>query len=165
MEHKEGSYQDPAESSSRVLCPCLELGEHWLLFHEDRHHRSDLRREHGPARNSGKIQGLVHMCMLRRGWRWISCSTWALLGSTSGGGTWLSPRFMCMSEAPQPAGFPEGSTEPLSRAFSKRRTRTPCPSYPSPALLPPLFLCSTLMFLNHCCFMRTLEKLCSLYLK
>jgi hypothetical protein len=71
---------------------------------------------------------------------------------------------MCVFEAPRPAGFPQGSTEPLSRAFSKRqwKTRTPCPSYPSPALFSPLCLCPMLTFLKHCCFMRTL---CSLYPK
>lgn len=62
-----GPCQDPAESSSWVLCPCLEPGGHWLLFRVDRHHCSDLRREHGPARSSGKIEGLMCMEGLRRG--------------------------------------------------------------------------------------------------
>lgn len=116
------------------------------------HHCSDLRREHGPARDSGKINnGLVCVLVLSLG----------LAGFTGGGVIWPSPRFMYVSGVPQLAGFPEASTEPLPKAFPRRqrRTRTPHPSYPSPALFPPLVLGSMDTILAHCCFMRVPEKL------
>lgn len=55
-------------------------------------HCSDLRREHGPARDSGKIHnGLVCVLVLSLG----------LAGFTGGGVSWPSLHFLCVSGAPQ----------------------------------------------------------------
>lgn len=74
------------------------------------HHCSDLRREHGPARDSGKINnGLVCVLVLSLG----------LAGFTDGSVIWPSPRFMCVSGVPQLPGFPEGSPQRASpQSFS-----------------------------------------------
>lgn len=71
------------------------------------HHCSDLRREHGPARDSGKINNGLVCVLLSLG----------LAGFTGGGVIWPSPCFMYVSGVPQLAGFPEASTEPLPKLF------------------------------------------------